>query len=379
MPITKRTARAQSEAPEPKKARIIDPLTDKLEVITRTVADPEFQVPGGESHRELLLASLPHTLTVPCDERHEYQTQMAKMVEVVLHASVAEWEIKVSNAKGQVDLTEQQSTQAMKDLEDSAARVQSQEDEVTKCQEILRVDSEAVKAAQATLEVATQEVVDFDANLQKTVDQKEQYNSVFNECFVHLKTSEGTDQKEAQRLLKRMDPVLKKLGAESSLLCAVGPALKKSSTERGQFDLMAIEGIETVFTQHLAALHEKIDQADVLKTEKVAAQAAAQEALDTAKAKEADSEQGLKQAQEAKDALEAGHQEMYNNMDMTSNMEAITEHGTTEQGLEKVRQALSTFTDLFERKADLPPSADVTMAEAELTAEPSPMETAVAA
>jgi hypothetical protein len=165
---------------------------------------------------------------------------------------------------------------------------------------VVRVDSEAVKGAQDALEVATQEVEDFDANLQKTINQKEQYSSVYNECFVHLKTSEGTEQKEAQKLLKKMDSLLKKLGAESSLLSAIAPALKKKPTERGQFDVMAIEGIEAVFTKELASLQEQIDKADVLKGEKVAAQAVAQEALDTAKAKETESEKELKQAQETK-------------------------------------------------------------------------------
>jgi len=378
MPITKRT-RAQVEVPEPKKARIVDPVTEKMEVITQMLSDPAFQVPGGETHRDLLLASIPHTLTVPCEERHEYQTRMAKMVEVVLRASVADWEGKVSDAKAKMDLTEQKDAQAMKDLEESAKRVESQEAEVAKNQEVVRVDSEAVKVAQDALEVATQEVEDFDANLQKTINQKEQYSSVYNECFVHLKTSESTPQKEAQQLLKKMEPLLKKLGAESSLLSAIGPALKKSPAERGQFDVMAIEGIEAVFTQHLATLQEQIDKADVSKGEKVAVQGVAQEALDTAKAKQAESEQALKQAEEARDALEASHKEMYNNMDCNSNMEAITEHGVTEEGLQKVTQALNTFTDLFERKAVSPSTADVTMGEAEVTAEPSAMETSEAA
>jgi hypothetical protein len=288
------------------------------------------------------------------------------MVEVVLQSSVADWETKVCNAKAKVDLTEEQSAQAMKDLEASAKRVESQEEEVAKCKEIADVDSEAMKSSKHALEVATQEVVDFDANLQKTIEQKEKYDSVYNECFLHLKTSEGTDQKEAQRLLKRMDPVLKKLGAESSLLCAIGPALKKSPAERGQFDIMAMEGIEAVFTKQLATLQDQIQTADVSKGEKVAAQSVAQEALDAASAKEAESQKALQQAEETKKSMEAKHQEMYNNMDCTSNMEAITEHGVIEEGLEKIKQVLSTFNDLFERKA-------------EVAIEPSTMETDEAA
>lgn len=87
----------------------------------------------------------------------------------------------------------------------------------------------------------------------------------------------------------------------------------------------------------------------------------------------------MKQAREARDALEASHQEMYRKMDCTSNMEAITEHGVIEEGLQKVKQALNTFTDLFERKAVTPSAADVTMGEAEVSTDPSPMETSEAA
>merc|ERR1712086_679431 len=98
---------------------------------------------------------------------------------------------------------------------------------------------------------------------------------------------------------------MKKLGIESSLLSALAPAMKKSPSERGTFDVMAVDGTEGVFTKHLGELQEQIDKADVVKAEKVSAQAAAQEALDAAVSKRTASEAVLKTAEEELAALEA--------------------------------------------------------------------------
>merc|ERR1719191_40985 len=105
--------------------------------------------------------------------------------------------------------------------------------------------------------------------------------------------------------------MLKKIGTEASLVSAIPSALKKVPAERGPFDVMAVEGIEGVFTKHLETLQEQIDKADVIKAEKVAAQGTAKEVLDATKAKESASEQGLKEAKETLSSLEAQHQESY--------------------------------------------------------------------
>jgi hypothetical protein len=358
-------SRAQTDAPEAKKSRIVDPIAEKVEVIKRTLSDPECEVGGGEAHREMLLASIPHTLPYACDERHEYQTAMAKMVQVVLHAYVADREAKLSDAQVKVDSAEQQSGQALKAVEASAILVQAQEDEVTRCQDVLRNDSEVLKASQESLELATKEVADFDTNLQVTIDEKDRYTSVYNECFVLLKSG-SAEKKEASQLLKRIESVLKKLNTESSLLVAVVPALKKAPAERGTFDIMAIDGIEAVFTKHLENLQEQIDKADVLKAEKVAAQGGAQEALDVAKSKEALAEEGLKEAKESLCSLEANHKDLYQNTESLStiSMEAITEHGIEQESLTKAEQVLSVFTELFERKTVVPAPIEETMSEA---------------
>merc|ERR1712118_609102 len=85
--------------------------------------------------------------------------------------------------------------------------------------------------------------------------------------------------------------------------------------------------------------------------------------LDVAKAKEAASDQTLKEAKEALRSLEAQHKELYKKLESASSvsMEAITEHGVKEESLKKAGQVLSTFTELFERKTPVAPAADEMM------------------
>lgn len=362
-PVKRNRVQAEAEVSEPKKVKL-DPIAEKVELIKSTLSDPNCPVEGGDSHRRMLLASVPHTLTVTIDERHQYQTEVIKMVEVVLDAYVAEQEVKFEDAKAKVDSAEREAKQAMKNLEESASRVQAQEEEVEKCQEALRVDSEAVKAAEETLKIASKEVEDFDANLQGIVDEKQSFSSVYNECFLILKSAEAeVDKKGATQLLKKLESALKKLKTEDSLLNAISPALKKPSTERGPFDFMAIEGVEALLTKQMETLQEKIDSADVAKSEQVAAQGAAKESLEAVKGKKEASEQASKEAKESLSDLEAKHQETYKGCDSfsRSTMEASTEHDKREASLKKAKQVLTTFKELLERKTEAPPSIDKSM------------------
>merc|ERR1719335_1330403 len=137
----------------------------------------------------------------------------------------------------------------MKMVEESAAKIHNQEEEVKKCKGIVDEDSQAVKAIEEALQCASKEVAEFDQNLAATTAEKDQCNSVYNDHFTHLKNG-GLDAKEVTNRTKEVLVILKKLSAEPSLLSAITPAFKKSSAERGPFDAMAIEGAENIITTH---------------------------------------------------------------------------------------------------------------------------------
>jgi len=219
-PISTKRARAQVAPSEAKKARVVDPVAEKVDLISKTISDPSCQVPAPESHREMLLLSIPHILTVPSDERHEFQTQIAQMVGKVLNDHVADWEKQVSDSNANVAMSAEKDAETMKAVETSASTIDAKEGVVEKCKGVVNEDSEAANVAEEAWKFATKEVAEFDDELQQTIVKKDQCSSVFNECFIPLKSGEG-DSKDVKGLLKRIEPMLKKLSTEASLLSAV--------------------------------------------------------------------------------------------------------------------------------------------------------------
>lgn len=237
-------------------------------------------------------------------------------------------------------------------------------------QESVHDNSEATKAAEEALQCASKEVAEFDEKLQETIAQKDKCSSIYNESFVVLKNG-GSDAKEVTRLLNQVQPMLKKLSTESSLLSAITPAFKKPLADRGPFDIMAIEGAEGIFTKHLEGLQEQIDKADVTKADKLSTETASQDTLKEAKEKYTASEDALKAAEEVLASLEAKHLELLvacNAASEASNTaEAVV--ATKEASHKDVQLAFGAFTELFERQSSTPESAaDVNIVEDKLEA-----------
>jgi len=381
-PVSNKRARAQVASTECKKAKVVDPITEKIELISNTIRESECQMQ--DSHREMLLLALPHVLTVPSDERHEYQTQVAQMVGTVLSDYVAHWEQQVSESKANIGASIQKAAETMKHVEESVVTIDNQEEEVKKCKGVVHEDSEALKAADEASQCASKEVANFDENLKETIAQRDHCSSIYNENFVTLKTG-GLEAKDVARLMKEVQPMLKKLSTESSLLSAIAPAFKKSPAERGPFDNMAIEGAEAVFTKHLGELQEQIDKADVIKAEKLSTETTSQDALKAATEKATASEDMLKAAEEELASLEAKHIDLLAACNAASDASNASEAVVAgkEGRLVEVQLALRTFTDLLERQSITPePAADVSsMVEDKLEAvcESSPMEPALVA
>jgi chromosome segregation ATPase len=367
MPAVKR---GRAQAVEAVKKAKVETVADKVELISKTISEPECNIQ--EAHREMLLLAMPHSLAMALDERHEYQTRVTEMVGQVLKEYVAHWEQEVAAGKANIAPLAEKTNDAMRLVEESVQQIDAQETKVTECRDVLKTDSEALTAAEKTLQSASKEVADFDENLQMTVAEKDYCSSAYNEYFLPLKTG-GVDAKEMARLLKEVQPMLKKLSTESSLLSAIAPAFKKSVEERGAFDLMAIEGAEAVFTKHLGELQEKIDNADVTKVEKATAETAAQDALKAATEKKTESEEALKATEQELESLNAQHRNRLADMNSAGEASGASEAvvAQKELRLKGVQSALSVFEQLLTRESFVP--------EPEAICESSPMElTAVA-
>merc|ERR1719420_1442239 len=136
--VSSKRARATVECTEAKKARVVDPITEKIEVISKNISDPECQLQ--DSHREMLLQALPHALSVSSEKRHEYQGQVAQMIRKVLSDYVAYWEQQVSDSKIDVSASVDKAAETMKIVEESAAKIGGQEEAVTRCTSVVDRD-----------------------------------------------------------------------------------------------------------------------------------------------------------------------------------------------------------------------------------------------
>jgi len=177
MAPTKRN-RAQASAEFSKRAKVVDPTHEKIEAISNTLSDPECRVPGTDSHREMLLLAIPHSLAVPKDERHKFQEEAAEMIGAILRNCVADVEKKIADDQAKVEATKHEEGVSMKAIAECVSQIDAQEAEVTRCKEVVQADIEATEGAQAAFNVATDELEGFDQNLQNTMDQKDHCSSV---------------------------------------------------------------------------------------------------------------------------------------------------------------------------------------------------------
>lgn len=345
-----RAAKSPNSPRSPKRAKAADPVAEKVQLVSETLSDPVCAISGPEAHREMLLASIPYTLPVPSDERHAFQTEIAQMIGQILTDHVADQEKQVTDSKSEVDAAAQKETEQMNVVEASSAMINAQEEKIQTCKSTLNEDSETLKSAESTLASAKKEVAEFDGELQKVIDQKDHNAAVYNECFLLMK-SEDCEAKDAPKHLKRIEPTLRQLDCEKSLLSAIAPALKKAHADRGAFDHMAIEGAEGVFSKTLAELQNKIDKADEVKAEKVKAETIAGEALAAAMEKHGTSKAALSSATEELKSLSAKHKELLAALDKASSVEsaAQTQQAQKENSLTHAKDVLAAFNELLER------------------------------
>merc|ERR1712224_491277 len=92
---------------------------------------------------------------------------------------------------------------------------------------------------------------------------------------------------------------------DESLLSAMGPALTKTPTDRGEFDHMVVTQIEDAMKQHVASLEGELNNGVATKAQKVSEKDAMQAVLDAAEATRGASKEAVKSAEGKVAELEA--------------------------------------------------------------------------
>lgn len=350
-----------------KKAKVVDEVGPKISEIDGIISGEDCDVPGPSGNRAMLVAALPHALTDYSDVRHDYQKTVAAMIGDVMAGWVAKWEQKVKDAKEGVDSTETEKVAAAAAQESANASLVAQKEDVKKCKEALKGASEANKEAAEKLSAANKDVAEFDEGLQKIVAEKDGIEKVYNESFLVMKAMENVEAKDSKMHMKEISPVVKKIATEASLTIAVVSALPKVPAERGDFDKMAIDGVEATFKSKIEALSGEISSAGTTKAGKESAAAEAKAAHDATEAKRQECIAALKASQEAQGEKETAlaAAEKATAAAEKAASKAVRTHTHEQKGLDSAKGNLASFQTLLERTTPPPPPEEPEEAPAE--------------
>jgi len=338
--------------PGHKRARVEDPIAEKVAAIAKALADPEVETPGALSCREMLQAMLPCVLRVPCSERHSYQATVASMIGEVLKTSQESCEQKVHDAHNTVETAEREHSSLVSAFDVSNQQLQSQQSEVKSCKEQENVHAEAEKEAEKVAREADKEVFDFDSVQLSKAKDLEECNSIYKDNFEVLKSAtEPLSAKDQKTHISALMALVKKLGADVSLRTAIPVTFKKVPAERGTFDGVVVDQVDALLKDHAATLKTALDNGDTVKAEKIEMQTQAQKALDSAKETHRASKEATKTACEmlvsrqsevksAQTAVCSKKQELAT---------ATDQHAHNKTHLEQATDLFSAFTYLLER------------------------------
>jgi len=211
------------------------------------------QLPEGV--REMLVEMLPFSLKFASDERHELQTMAVDMVEQALTgkksalaASLASEDaalasLKASESQLGANVTQAEAALAAQILVVEAKKNASEEATAAEkaSQKHLKEEHAGQKAAQGNF-----------TNMQ---EEKIAIESAFAEHFPPMEAGEGT---EGKAHCKKLEPFLKKIDIESTLLTALPSSCAKPKEKRGTFDNLVLQELDKAFKAKIAALGEAL-------------------------------------------------------------------------------------------------------------------------
>jgi len=341
-----------------KKAKKSDPVKEKQDIVMKYLKDTDHcEVEGPVTCRDMLIQALPHALGsgAASDERCPFQANLGGFIGEVIAASVAKCQGQVAAAQKDVEAAEAEKAQADHALAEAQAQVEKQKSTVKSTTETLKENKEAEKEAIKACTAADKEVANFDDEQAEKVHEKEEAQSVFDECFQALKTCEYTG-KFPKSKVDKVTSLLESINTDASMLGALPLALKKKVDERGKFDEMVVSQSESLLTGHLGALTDRINNGESMKAAKVAEAEAAKKAVESATAKKEATADSLKFAQEVCKGAEIAEKDAKKTVDAKASAvsKAKAKHAVEESGLEKAQKVLEAFTFLKDRPSLIP-------------------------
>eukprot|EP00928_Gymnodinium_smaydae_P092355 TRINITY_DN7620_c0_g1_i1.p1 TRINITY_DN7620_c0_g1~~TRINITY_DN7620_c0_g1_i1.p1 ORF type:complete len:399 (-),score=127.43 TRINITY_DN7620_c0_g1_i1:141-1238(-) len=312
-----------------------------------------------------LAAGLPFAVAEPMSSRHRLQEELITILAENLQATKeatttlsAELEEKLQAARKEEEQGNERATVAEATETQSAATLQEREaaqktaDEAVTVAEQERVEAEAVKKS------TTQ-------HLEKCTQEHEEASSVSAGALAVLVAGGWEDEEMRTDVLAAVEELLKRAGAEPTLLAAIQGTFRRKPEARGKFDQVVVSTVEAAVAARVAALQSALDST-AASSEEVNAEALglwaisdlAKEAAEAAKKAVAEAKSNLGQAKRKRAESNSELKEL-----QKISFRAGEAHGQAEAKARRLSDALSALERL--RTQEPTPVAAVEVSENE--------------
>jgi hypothetical protein len=331
------------------------PVEKRVDIVMHALASEETVVPEPTSCRSMLVSAAPVALKVPKDERHADQEAMFAMLNEIFGAEKARWEIRVAHTSsvGEKATAEQKEKLGLKEAADAALKAQKEVvhakyEARSKAEEVVADCKEEVSASMALL-----------ADSQVTRDdifKNQETDLALQETITGLKEGSYDDTKELKKHITAVTALLRSLGAEDALVKTLPQILRCKPEERGSFDVITLQQLDSYMKAHLEYLHRNLEGTDKIIAEHATAVTAWEAAVQVAEDKKKESDEAVDVASAQQDELQKGVSDarklLKEQVALVKRCNA--DHATEQCGLQSVQEVLEALAFLQEYIAPVP-------------------------
>lgn len=299
----KRTTDSQAKNASKKAKATMTPVEKKFNFVMSTLTNEETVVPGPESCRAMLVAAAPAALKIPQDKRHADQEAVFGMLTEIFDAEKDRWEARVADASSTFEKATAERTEKT-NLKDAADAELKQQKDVVRAK--LEAQSQAMEVVAESKEELTG-ALSFHGDAEVAKEQlvkKQEHDLAIQETLHGLKEGIYENPKELKKHISAVSELLDSLGTEEGLMKTLPQILRKKPSERGSFDEMALQQLDSYVNDHLSSLRCKIEAADGIVAEHATAVTAWEAVVELAEDKKRESDEVLKAAETQQDHLQ---------------------------------------------------------------------------
>lgn len=319
-----------------------------FETVSNAVMESE-QVPEGI--RSMLVEMLPLSLTYASDERHKLQAMVVNFAEETLTGKKSALHAAVEADKSALSALQASESQLGSTVTQSTSALATQNEVVSTKAAALANAMEAEATSKTNLAELTSAQKEAE---EKFAFMKEEHTELTAASAAHLSVimEEG-----GKGPLKQLEPCLKKVDIESSLLQALPTSCGKAKDKRGTFDNVVLQSLKEAFDTKVASLGAAIEAEGPASAQREAAMQAATGDLSSKTAAREQANLECESAGKEKEEREAALVKAKAAVDnFQVNVQEATTKGRHLQALLRdfVAGPFANFTSLKERIAAIP-------------------------